>query len=793
MASNIDDTQPAASSSLTSSPIRTNFGHAKTEIEALQTATANNAVDNTKLADMANSTIKGRTTAGTGDPEDLTATQVRTILNVEDGATADQSNAEIKTAYEANADTNAFTDAEQTKLTGIETSATADQTGAEIKTALFAEADTNNFTDALQTKLNGVEASADVTDETNVKAALDGATFTAVTVAGTDKVIIQDTSDLDNTKTVTAQSIADLGGAGVSDGDKGDITVSGSGATWTIDNSAVTNAKQANMAEGTFKARVATGSGAPEDIGIAGLTEATSATGDMLIGFDVSDGNKLKKYDVSNFGGGGGGLNNVAEDTTPQLGGDLDTNSFNIQFDTAHGIQDDSGNEQLYFTSTASAVNYIDITNTATGTGPLLQGTGSDTNVDLRLDAKGTGLVRSLTGVDVAGNITVSGTVDGRDLATDGTKLDGVESGATADQTAAEIKTSYEGNANTNAFTDAEQTKLSGIETSADVTDETNVKAALDGATITTATVATDDKVLIQDTNDTNNLKTVTAQAIADLGTGLGDGDKGDITVSGSGATWTIDNTAVTFAKMQNVATDRFLGRNTAATGSLEELTPATARSMLFDGESLTAVTVAGTDKVLAQDASDSDNLKTVTAQSIADLASGGSGALVFVSETTASSVGSVDITSLPTDSDQLLVTIYRIDPSTAAADFSFIVQHSGTTWDTGNNYNSTQRLLKFSSAGNQNNTSSASFMLIENLQNSPSVEGSVMINIMDYSNASQKTHFYNHGFADGASDDQIYIGGGYYDVAQDVTGLRFQVSSGTFSALIRIYKYARS
>tara|TARA_R100000231_G_scaffold3092_1_gene5712 strand:+ start:237 stop:2141 length:1905 start_codon:yes stop_codon:yes gene_type:complete len=42
-------------------------------------------------------------------------------------------------------------------------------------------------------------------------------------------------------------------------------------------------------------------------------------------------------------------------------------------------------------------------------------------------------------GVDVTGNITVSGTVDGRDVAADGTKLDGIESGATADQSASEI------------------------------------------------------------------------------------------------------------------------------------------------------------------------------------------------------------------------------------------------------------------------------------------------------------------------------------------------------------------
>jgi len=68
----------------------------------------------------------------------------------------------------------------------------------------------------------------------------------------------------------------------------------------------------------------------------------------------------------------------------------------------------------------------------------------------------------------VQNNLLVpNGTVDGRDIAADGTKLDGIEANATADQTASEIKTAYESNSNTNAFTDALLTKLNNIETAA--------------------------------------------------------------------------------------------------------------------------------------------------------------------------------------------------------------------------------------------------------------------------------------------------------------------------------------
>jgi hypothetical protein len=135
----------------------------------------------------------------------------------------------------------------------------------------------------------------------------------------------------------------------------------------------------------------------------------------------------------------------------------------------------------------------------------------------------------------IQGNITVGGTVDGRDVATDGTKLDGVEasadvtdtanvtaagalmdseltdlagvkgvtistlqvkpvegafvdgdktkldgieSSATADQTDAEIRAAVEAATDSNVFTDADHTKLNGIEAGADVTDTTNVTAA---------------------------------------------------------------------------------------------------------------------------------------------------------------------------------------------------------------------------------------------------------------------------------------------------------------------------
>lgn len=70
----------------------------------------------------------------------------------------------------------------------------------------------------------------------------------------------------------------------------------------------------------------------------------------------------------------------------------------------------------------------------------------------------------------------------------------------------------------------------------------------------------------------------------------IADGDKGDITVSASGATWTIDNSVVTYAKIQNVsATDRILGRSTAGAGVVQEITCTAAGRALIDDADATA------------------------------------------------------------------------------------------------------------------------------------------------------------------------------------------------------------
>jgi len=168
----------------------------------------------------------------------------------------------------------------------------------------------------------------------------------------------------------------------------GDVTIASNGAV-TIANDAVQKAM--------VNADVITGQTAETSL---------DTSNDTILIHDAS-ASALRKTTLASVSSALGGITDVVADTSPQLGGNLDTNSHNILIDDAHFIADENGNEQIIFQTTASAVNQIDVTNAATGNAPEISATGGDTNISLKLTPKGSGQVL------LDGNVGVeSGVID---------------------------------------------------------------------------------------------------------------------------------------------------------------------------------------------------------------------------------------------------------------------------------------------------------------------------------------------------------------------------------------------
>ena len=160
-----------------------------------------------KKVDFADGSVLTETDLDNNSDQILFAQQEITtkLGGIEEGATADQTDAEIRTAVEAATDSNVFTDADHSKLNGIEASATADQTDAEIRTAVENASDSNVFTDADHSKLNGIEAGA-TADQTvsEIKSLIAGSPLDASHLAANSV----DTSEITD-DAVTNAKIAD--------------------------------------------------------------------------------------------------------------------------------------------------------------------------------------------------------------------------------------------------------------------------------------------------------------------------------------------------------------------------------------------------------------------------------------------------------------------------------------------------------------------------------------------------------------------------------------------------------
>tara|TARA_Y100001937_G_scaffold126903_1_gene197444 strand:- start:106 stop:1656 length:1551 start_codon:yes stop_codon:yes gene_type:complete len=127
----------------------------------------------------------------------------------------------------------------------------------------------------------------------------------------------------DNGKLFTKKddnSVAEIGGSGISDGDKGDITVSNSGGTFTIDNGVVSTAKIA------------------DDAVTADKLANTSVTAGSYTSTDLTVDAQGRITAASNGSGGGGSITSDAQDNT--VGGTNAGDSFdgtNAEDNTLYG------------------------------------------------------------------------------------------------------------------------------------------------------------------------------------------------------------------------------------------------------------------------------------------------------------------------------------------------------------------------------------------------------------------------------------------------------------------------
>ena len=282
----------------------------KLQISSSSVAGSMSSADFTKLAGIE-----------TGATADQTASEIRTLVDnatdsnvftdadhskldgIEAGATADQTNAEIRAAVEAATDSNVFTDADHTKLNNIETGATADQTGAEIKAAYEGESNTNAFTDAEKTKLSNL-GSLNALSDVNTSGVADG------------KILKYDAS-------ASKFVIADDSGGG---GGGGSSTFTGLSDTPANFGSAAGKTLKVNSAGNAVEfVTVTTPAG-----NFAGLTDTPSSlTGQGGKTVKVNSGGTALEFETV--------TTDVVDDTTPQLGGNLDVQTNEITTSTTNG------------------------------------------------------------------------------------------------------------------------------------------------------------------------------------------------------------------------------------------------------------------------------------------------------------------------------------------------------------------------------------------------------------------------------------------------------------------------
>ena len=374
-----------------------------------------------------------------------------------------------------------FTTTLKNKLDGIEGSATADQSNAEIRAAVEAASDSNVFTDTDHSKLNAIEASADVTDTTNVTSAgalmdsevtnlsqvkaFDSSDYLASSVTtisgGQASAITANTAKTGITSGQASAITANTAKTGITSGQASAITANTAKTGIT---SGQASAITANTAKISYNSTASTKLGTIETSATADQTAAEIRT---LVGTGNNDF-------VPSIGTAGHFLKHDGTFGLPSYTTNTNTNTQLSQ----EQVEDFVGG-MLGGTETGITVTYQD----TTGDIDFVVATQSDVNFTSALNTKLSGIetsatadqsaaqIRSLVGTGNSNFVPVAGTAghflkhdgtfglpsyttntnttysvgDGglteiNFTSADNTKLDGIEASATADQTAAQIR-----------------------------------------------------------------------------------------------------------------------------------------------------------------------------------------------------------------------------------------------------------------------------------------------------------------------------------------------------------------
>ena len=212
----------------------------------------------------------------------------------------------------------------------------------------------------------------------------------------------------------------------LTDGDKGDITVSNSGATFTIDNDVVGLAQLAHMPTARVIGRTTAGNGSPELLTISGTGSVAmtntptlvtpvlgAATATSINGIPISgDGGALGIYMINSAGG----------IDTSDFGGSINTAGGGGAIDTAGTGSIELGNEvantMTTFTGAASGTNKSIALPNLSGTVVVTASVGVTATHALFANTTGFPAYRAIATADIATALTTPGAIGGTTAST---------------------------------------------------------------------------------------------------------------------------------------------------------------------------------------------------------------------------------------------------------------------------------------------------------------------------------------------------------------------------------------